>query len=76
MENHERFARTILNGFETYFAEFQNMTLAAKSRFENADWQGMHQASRQRIDLYKQKTSQVYEYIELIAGDQPHNYLF
>ena len=54
----ERFARTILNGFESYFAEFQNITLAAKSRFENADWQGMHQASTQRIDLYKIKTKQ------------------
>ena len=31
MESRERFARTILNGFESYFAEFQNITLAAKS---------------------------------------------
>ena len=37
MERRERFARTILNGFEAYFAEFQNITLAAKSWFENAE---------------------------------------
>jgi isocitrate dehydrogenase kinase/phosphatase len=76
MEKYERFARTILNGFESYFAEFQNITLAAKSRFENADWQGMHRTSTQRIDLYKQKTNSVYEYVELIAGDQLRDFKF
>ncbi len=70
MEQRERFARTILNGFESYFAEFQNITLAARSRFENADWQAMHAASSERIDLYKGKTNQVLQYVELIAGDQ------
>lgn len=76
MEKYERFARTILNGFESYFAEFQNITLAAKSRFENGDWQGMHRTSTQRIDLYKQKTGSVYEYVELIAGDQLRDFKF
>jgi isocitrate dehydrogenase kinase/phosphatase len=76
MERRERFARTILNGFESYFAEFQNITLAARSRFENADWHGMQQASTQRIDLYKEKTTLVYEYVELIAGDQLHDFSF
>ena len=76
MERRERFARTILNGFESYFADFQNITLAAKSRFENADWQGLQQASSQRIDLYKAKTTKVYEYVELIAGEQLHDFEF
>jgi isocitrate dehydrogenase kinase/phosphatase len=76
MEKYERFARTILNGFESYFAEFQNITLAAKSRFENSDWAGMHRTSTQRIDLYKAKTSSVYEYVELIAGDQLRDFKF
>lgn len=76
MEKHQRFARTILNGFESYFADFQNITLAAKSRFENSDWQGMHSASTQRIDLYKQKTNKVFEYVELIAGDQLRDFKF
>ncbi len=69
MERRERFARTILNGFESYFADFQIITLAAKSRFENADWHGMQEASRQRIDLYKEKTNTIQEYVELIAGE-------
>ncbi len=76
MEKQERFARTILNGFESYFADFQNITLAARSRFENADWQGMHQASSRRIDLYKIKTATVSEFVELIAGDQLRDFVF
>ena len=76
MERKERFARTILNGFESYFAEFQNITLAAKSWFENADWHGLQRASAQRIDLYKAHTTRVNEYVELIAGEHLHDLHF
>lgn len=69
METSQRFAQTILNGFESYFADFQNITLAARPRFENANWQGVHAASTNRIDLYKAKVNQVMEFVELIAGD-------
>jgi isocitrate dehydrogenase kinase/phosphatase len=76
VERKERFARTILNGFESYFAEFQNITLAAKSWFENADWHGIQRASGQRIDMYKTHVGRVIEYVELIAGEQLHDYEF
>ena len=76
METSARFAQTILNGFESYFADYQNITLAARPRFENADWQGMHAASRRRIDLYKEKVQQVMEFVELIAGDNLRDYHF
>ncbi|MFL3653962.1 MAG: bifunctional isocitrate dehydrogenase kinase/phosphatase [Halioglobus sp.] len=76
MDTAERFARTILNGFESYFAEFQNITLATRTRFENADWSGIRQSSIQRIDLYKAKTQQVYEFVELIAGQDLHDFEF
>ena len=62
--------RAILDGFESYFAEFQAITVAAKSRFENADWLGIREASNQRIDLYKAKTREVYEDVQRIAGAQ------
>lgn len=75
-EQQERFARTILNGFESYFAEFQNITLAARSRFEFQDWLGMHEAAIQRIDLYKAATTRVLQYVELIAGRELHDYHF
>lgn len=54
-----RIAKTILNGFDAYFADFQNITLGAKARFEKADWLAVHEAHRQRIELYKQKVDQV-----------------
>lgn len=76
VETRERFARAILNGFESYFSEFQNITLAARSRFENADWLGIRHASIERIDLYKAKTRQVNEYVELIAGQDLHDLEF
>ncbi len=76
MERKERFARTILNGFESYFAEFEIITLAARTRFENADWQGMQQASRDRIDIYKVKSSSILTHVELIAGEQLRDYAF
>jgi isocitrate dehydrogenase kinase/phosphatase len=75
-ETRERFARAILNGFESYFSEFQNITLAAKTRFENADWQGIRHASIARIDLYKVKTKDVLKYVKLIAGAELHDLNF
>ncbi len=73
MERKERFARIILNGFESYFADFQNITLAARTRFENADWHGVQQGSRDRIDLYRVKVGAVLDYVKLVAGDQLGN---
>ena len=35
-----RMAKTIYNGFLSYFADFQNITMGAKARFEKADWHG------------------------------------
>ncbi len=75
-ESHQRFARAILNGFESYFAEFQTITRAARSYFENADWLGIRNASIQRIDIYKARTRQIYEEVELIAGQDLHDFEF
>lgn len=76
MERRERFARIILNGFESYFADYQNITLGARSRFENADWLGIHAATIQRIDLYKLKVNFVLDTVELVAGEELRNYEF
>ena len=69
METSLLFARAILNGFESYFAEFQNITLAARPRFENADWPAVHTASRERIDLYKRKINRAVETLRVLAGE-------
>lgn len=76
MEKRERFARTILNGFEAYFAEFQNITLSARPRFENADWLGLHTSSAERIDLYKEKVRSVLGTVEVVADDELRSYDF
>ena len=76
LERKERFARTILNGFEVFFAEFQNITLAAKTRFENADWHGMQESSTRRIDLRKKKTAEIIQYVEVIAGEHLKDFEF
>jgi isocitrate dehydrogenase kinase/phosphatase len=73
VERRERFARIILNGFESYFADFQNITLAARSRFEIADWAGIQQSGIDRIDLYKEKMQSVQGTVELVAGDELRN---
>lgn len=75
-ERCERFARIILNGFESYFAEFQNITLGARSRFENADWLGIHDAATRRLDLYKLKLESVLGTVELVAGEALKDYPF
>ena len=63
-----RIAKTILNGFDAYFADFQNMTLGAKARFEKGDWQGVHEAHRNRIDLYKHKVLQVCKLVKGVTS--------
>ena len=54
MDKQQRFARVILNGFYAYFAEFENITLAARTRFERAEWSSMQDISSRRIDIYKE----------------------
>ncbi|MFT5483030.1 MAG: isocitrate dehydrogenase kinase/phosphatase [Halieaceae bacterium] len=70
MDTVERFAKTILNGFESYLADFQNITLAGQTYFQEAQWQAMHAATRARIDLYKGKVTKVTEFAEVIAGER------
>ena len=76
MKRRERFARTILDGFESYFDEFQTITLFARARFETADWTGLHGASTERIDLYKAKIRSVLLEVESVAEEELRNYGF
>lgn len=72
MTNHSptarRIAKTILNGFDAYFADFQNFTLGAKARFETRAWAGVHQANKERIDLYKTKVNQVVQLVHSVTS--------
>ena len=65
-----RLAKAVVNGFDAYFAEFQNITLGAQARFERADWHAVHAAMRARLDLYKEKIRAVAAVAATIAGDE------
>ena len=45
-------AETILIGFDRHFSFFSKITQGARTRFENADWEGEREASRERIKFY------------------------
>ncbi|MCB1668059.1 MAG: bifunctional isocitrate dehydrogenase kinase/phosphatase [Porticoccaceae bacterium] len=63
-----RIAKIIINGFRSYFADYQNVTLSAKARFEKADWHGGQQANVARMELYKTKVKQVSELLPTITN--------
>lgn len=48
-------ATTILQGFNRHFEIFQRITSGARQRFEDADWQAVQLASRERIVLYDRR---------------------
>ena len=73
MDKQSRLARTILNGFTAYFAEFENITLSARTRFENAEWRATQEASMRRIDIYKLQVLETIEVVEYIAQDRLHD---
>jgi isocitrate dehydrogenase kinase/phosphatase len=45
-------ARRIFRGYETYRQDFQEITLAARTRFENAAWRKVQQANAERLACY------------------------
>lgn len=68
-----RFARAILNGFDSMFAEWQNLTLGAQSRFERAEWHAIHAAMAERLTIYRGKVHGAAGTIGTIAGERLHD---
>ncbi len=73
MTNELRLAKVILNGFNAFFGDFQNMTLGAQSRFEKADWLLVHDAMSKRLELYKKKVRDIRAMAESIIGHSLHD---
>jgi isocitrate dehydrogenase kinase/phosphatase len=73
MSTSRQLARTILNGFHSMFADFQNITLGARARFEQQDWKGVQQAQADRLEIYKAKVDQLLPLLRNLAGDHIHN---
>ena len=59
--NARRIAGTILDGFNRHYRIFQEITAAAKQRFERCDWTGQRQAASDRINLYAQRVVEAIE---------------
>ncbi|MFT5692547.1 MAG: isocitrate dehydrogenase kinase/phosphatase [Oceanicoccus sp.] len=68
MSNASRLAKIILNGFDAFFGDFQNVTLGGQARFENADWLLVHAVMSKRLEMYKKKISAVAAYADESVG--------
>ncbi|PAJ75437.1 bifunctional isocitrate dehydrogenase kinase/phosphatase [Pseudoalteromonas sp. NBT06-2] len=68
-----KIARAILGGFESMFADFLNITLAAQSRFERAAWHEVQDAMKQRLKVYENKVGETGHAVKLIAFNEYSN---
>ncbi len=65
-------AQTILQGFDAQYGRFLEVTSGAQQRFEQADWQAVQQAMKQRIHLYDHHVGLVVEQLRCITdGKSP-----
>lgn len=65
-----KIARAIVGGFESMFADFLNITLAAQSRFERAAWHEVQQAMKLRLTVYENKADETEKAIKQIAFNE------
>ncbi len=56
-----KIAEAILEGFNRHFTLFQEITQAAKTRFEQADWEGESSARKERIYYYDLRVTEALE---------------
>ncbi len=61
-------AESILAGFNRHFKRFQKITRAAKSRFEQADWEGESSARKERIYFYDKRVEESTDYLKRNFG--------
>ena len=54
-------ARAMLDGFNRHYTLFRQTSAQAKSRFEQADWQGQQSAQAQRIEFYDRRVAEAVE---------------
>ncbi len=66
-------ARALIEGFDRHYRLFSQTNLAAKARFEAADWHGQQRAQRERIEFYDKRVEEAAERLqrEFQAGALP-----
>ncbi|EFE7192310.1 TPA: bifunctional isocitrate dehydrogenase kinase/phosphatase [Escherichia coli] len=63
-------AQTILQGFDAQYGRFLEVTSGAQQRFEQADWNAVQQAMKNRIHLYDHHVGLVVEQLRCITNGQ------
>jgi len=61
--NSREIAESILSGFNRHIRIFQEITLAAKQRFEQTDWESESAARKERIYFYDRRVNEAVEYL-------------
>ena len=61
-------AQTILDGFAAYRHQFINITLGARTRFEEQAWRDVQKAAQERIDLYEDAVEAVHRTLSERVG--------
>lgn len=62
-------AKAIIEGFDTYLAEFKEITSRAQKRFENEDWHGIQADTKRRLSIYKKQVPRLARKIRRIMGE-------
>ncbi|MEZ5560674.1 MAG: bifunctional isocitrate dehydrogenase kinase/phosphatase [Pseudomonadales bacterium] len=66
----EPIARIIADGYRAYRAGFQDITRAARERFERADWSGVQLANAERLGSYNRYVARVAASIAAVTGSE------
>ncbi|MGM3174370.1 bifunctional isocitrate dehydrogenase kinase/phosphatase [Dickeya lacustris] len=69
-------AQTILQGFDAQYGRFLEITAGAQQRFEQADWHGVQQAMKQRIQLYDHHVGLVVAQLACISEQRCYDAAF
>ncbi len=59
--NAHQIALTLIQGFNKHYTLFRLTCQASKTRFEKADWQGVHRAVKERIRFYDDRVNECVE---------------
>ncbi|MGX5915129.1 bifunctional isocitrate dehydrogenase kinase/phosphatase [Aliidiomarina sp. Khilg15.8] len=70
MDDAQRIAHQILQGFQHHYRLFQAITAEADQRFVGRDWQGVQQAARARISFYDERVVECVDALQAGANCQ------
>jgi isocitrate dehydrogenase kinase/phosphatase len=62
-------AKAILEGFDTYLAQFHKLTSKARQRFAKREWHGIQIDSQQRLEVYKLQCARTVNSVREILGE-------